>query len=435
MKIHTKRNDIKTVSWAFYDFGNSAFSTTVMSGFFPIFFKSYWNDGASAVETTARLGTATSIVSLIVALVTPTLGSMVDLRGSKKKFLMIFMLIGVICTAWLSIVGKGLWVQAAVAYGTAMLAFSSSSVFYDSLLPSLGKGTHLDYASSLGFSLGYLGGGLLFLINVLMYLKPTVFGLADAVAAVQMSFMTVAIWWLVFTLPLLFFVPEPLRKTTHVEKIHLIKLTIKSIKQIRQTLLSLFKNKNLFLFMLSYWLYIDGVYTVMTMAVDYGVAIGFQSEHLITALLITQFIGFPFTYLFGILTRGYGCRKPILVCIVIYSFGVLAATQMTNVIHFYMLACMIGMVQGGVQSLSRSLFANMIPEDSSGEYFGLFNLIGKFASIFGPLIVAIVAKITNNSAMGIGGIVILFIFGGLLLLKVKEPEMQETVIIPTKPAH
>ncbi len=418
-----KRFDKKIMSWAFYDFGNSAFSTTVMAGFFPIFFKSYWSDGASAIDTTARLGSSVSLASFLIAILTPFLGAMVDLKESKKKFLLFFVLIGVFSTAWLSWVGRGGWVEAAVCYGIGMMAFSAAGVFYDSLLPSLGKGTQLDYASSLGFSLGYLGGGILFLINVLMYLKPELFGIETPILAVQLSFLSVAVWWLLFTFPLLFNVPEPVNKFLSLEKLSVFQLTMKSIRQLKTTFSQLYVNKNLFIFILAYWLYIDGVYTVMTMAVDYGVAIGFQAQHLISALLITQFIGFPFTYIFGTLTRGYGCKKPILVCIGIYIIGVLAATQMSNVIHFYMLATMIGMVQGGVQSLSRSLFANMIPENASGEYFGFFNLIGKFASIFGPLIVAIFTKLTNNSAMGIGGISVLFIIGGLLLTQVKEPNL------------
>lgn len=416
-----RQNDKKTISWALYDFGNSAFSTTVMAGFFPLFFKSYWSDGASAIDTTARLGTSISLASLIIALITPTLGAMADLTAKKKRFLFIFMVIGVLSTALLGTLGQGMWMQATLWYGLAMTAFSASSVFYDSLLPSLGKGTQLDYASSLGFSLGYLGGGLLFAVNVLMYLKPELFGIADGISAVKLSFFSVAVWWFVFSLPLAKNVPEPAIHPSRMSEQGLWGLTLASIVQLKSTLADLAKNKNLLIFVIAYWLYIDGVYTVMTMAVDYGLSIGIESKHLIAALLVIQFIGFPCTYLFGIITDRFNCRKPILVCIVIYGIGVLAATQMKSIVHFYLLATMVGMVQGGVQSLSRSLFANLIPEEASGEYFGLFNLVGKFASILGPLLIAFFTTITRSSSLGIAGLVILFVSGGWLLTMVKEP--------------
>lgn len=428
-------NDKKTISWALYDFGNSAFSTTVMAGFFPLFFKGYWSDGASAIDTTARLGTSISFSSLIIALMTPTLGAMVDLNANKKKILLVFMILGVISTAWLSTIEKGLWIQAMICYGLAMTAFSASSVFYDSLLPSLGRGTQLDYASSLGFSLGYLGGGLLFLVNVLMFLFPQRFGIESSEAAVKISFLTVAIWWFIFSMPLMFNVPEPELKKKNSLGNNIWALTKASLVQLKWTILDLTKNKNLMIFMVAYWLYIDGVYTVMTMAVDYGISIGIESKHLISALLIIQFIGFPCTYIFGIVTHRFNCRKPILVCIAIYGIGVIAATQMTNLTHFYILASVIGMVQGGVQSLSRSLFANLIPEQASGEYFGLFNLVGKFASILGPLIIAVFTQITRSSSLGIGGLVILFIGGGWLLAMVKEPHEIQKITTITKAAH
>ena len=197
------------------------------------------------------------------------------------------------------------------------------------------------------------------------------------------------------------------------------------MKQLFETLKELSKNQNLFLFLIAYWFYIDGVFTVLTMAVDYGISLGLDSKHLITALLITQFIGFPFAYMFGKVTKIWGCRKPILICILIYSIAVICATQMKTALHFYLLATMIGMVQGGVQALSRSLFAKMISEKASGEYFGLFNLVGKFASILGPLIVAMGVRITGKPHLGLSGLVVLFIIGGGLLVFVKEPSCKK----------
>ncbi len=410
-------------SWAMYDWANSSFATTIMAGFFPVFFKNYWSHGADAITTTARLGTAISISSLIIALMSPTLGVIADLRGVKKIFCFVFMFVAVAMCFWMGFIPAGDWVSAIMAYGIAMMAFNATCVFYDSLLPSVASNKDMDYASSLGYSLGYLGGGVLFAINVLMYLKPDFFGLADGVQAVKVSFFTVGVWWIIFSLPLAKNVKE--EKPPHSTE-SILKLSAKSVQELTLTLIKLIKNKNLLYFLLAYWMYIDGVYTVMTMAVDYGISLGLESSDLITALLLTQFIGFPFALLFGLVTKRFGCRMPILICIGIYSVAVVLATQMSTAVHFYLLAAVIGMVQGGVQSLSRSLFARMIPAQNSGEYFGLFNLIGKFASILGPLLVAFGVTISGNSRMGMLGLLILFIFGGALLFFVQEPHHSES---------
>lgn len=411
----------KIFSWALYDFGNSAYSTTVMAGFFPIFFKTYWSGGADAVVTTARLGTVISVSSLVMALLSPTLGVIADLKGIKKIFWMIFTFIGVVSCAWMGFIPAGDWADAMYAYGVAMMAFNAASVFYDSLLPYVASVRNLDFASSLGYAMGYLGGGVLFLVNVLMYLFPASFGLPDGVTAVKYSFYMVAVWWLIFSFPLAKNIPEP---TVEASPHNIFRLTGESLRTLKRTFLSLVHEKNLLLFIVAYWLYIDGVYTVMTMAIDYGIAIGFAAEDLIAALLITQFIGFPCAYYFGTVTKRWGAKKPILVCIFIYSLTVIAATYMATAWHFYLLATVIGMVQGGVQSLSRSMFARMIRKEESGEYFGLFNLVGRFASILGPLVVAFAVTVTGSSRMGMVGLLILFLIGAGLLAKVSEPGKQ-----------
>ncbi|MDG0817597.1 MFS transporter [Bdellovibrio svalbardensis] len=408
----------KIFSWALYDWANSTYSTTVMAGFFPVFFKSFWSQGADAVTTTARLGTAISVSSLIVALLSPTLGVIADLRGFKKLLCLVFMVVGVFSCAWMSFIPAGDWWSAIIAYGIAMMAFNASCVFYEALLPFVADVGDLDYASALGYSLGYLGGGILFLINVLMYLNPSWFGLRDGIQGVQVSFLSVALWWFVFSYPLAKNVPEP---ETVISKDSIWKLTAQSVRTLRVTFKELLHEKNLLTYMVAYWLYIDGVYTVMTMAVDFGMAIGLESKDLIAALLITQFIGFPCAYYFGTVTKRWGTKGPILFCIGIYGVTVIAATMMSQAWHFYLLAMVIGMVQGGVQALSRSLFARMAPKEQSGEYFGLFNLVGRFASILGPLVVAVGVTVTGNSRLGMVGLLILFISGGWLLAKVKEP--------------
>lgn len=405
-------------SWALYDWANSAFATTVMAGFFPIFFKQYWSQGVDAIVTTARLGTVISVSSLVMACLSPTLGVVADLKGYKKHFCFYFTVIGVLSCVWLGLIPMGGWETAMWAYGIGMLGFNAACVFYESLMPHVAKPEDMDYASSLGYAMGYLGGGVLFLLNVLMYLNPHWFGIADGVTAVRISFVTVAVWWAVFSIPLFRRIPEP---ATQISSDSVWKLTQASLATFKKTARNLRAEPNLLIFMIAYWLYIDGVYTVMTMAVDYGVSIGLESKDLIAALLITQFIGFPCAYYFGILTGRFGTKKPILVCIALYAVAVIAATWMSQAWHFYLLATMIGMVQGGVQSLSRSMFGRMIRKEESGEYFGFFNLVGRFASILGPVVVAVGVTVTGNSRMGMMGLLILFISGGWLLAKVKEP--------------
>lgn len=412
--------DKKIFSWALYDWANSSFSTTVMAGFFPVFFKKYWSAGVDATITTAQLGTVLSVSSLIIAVLSPTLGVMADLRGAKKRFCALFMLMGAACCVWMSFIPEGGWVQAMMAYGIAMVAFAASCVFYDSILPSIARGVAMDDASSFGYAIGYLGGGVLFAFNVVMYLMPEWFGISDGVMAVKISFASVAVWWVGFSIPLWKNVPEP--EVDPVESKSLFATTVQSIVGLKSTLADLVKNRDLFFFMIAFWLYIDGIYTVMTMAVDFGLAIGLESSHLIAALLLVQFVGFPFTWLFGKLTGRFGCRKPILFCIFVYSVMVLLATQMSTALHFYLLATVIGAVQGGVQSLSRSLLGHMVPAHRTGEFFGFFNLIGKFASIVGPMLVAITVLATGNSRLGMVGLLILFVAGGAFLWQVREPD-------------
>ncbi|MBL7545876.1 MAG: MFS transporter [Bdellovibrionaceae bacterium] len=409
----------KVLSWGFYDWANSAYATTVMAGFFPVFFKNYWSQGFSAVDTTAKLATTVSVSSLLIALISPTLGAVADHKNQKKMFLIFFMLIGVMMTAWLAFIPAGSWFVAAFVYGIGMMAYNASCVFCDALLPSVARKQNLDFASSLGYAMGYLGGGILFAINVFMYLKPELFGFTSGVAAVQFSFISVAVWWFVFSVPLMFFVKEDKQEVS--SKQSWWDLTCRSFLSLRGTLREIRQDKNLFLFMVAFWLYIDGVYTVITMAVDYGISLNFESKDLIAALLITQFVGFPATYVYGAIAKKWGCRKPILFCIIVYALTVILASQMRTPMHFYILAAVIGLVQGGVQSLSRSLFAKMISEEKSGEYFGFMNLIGKFASVLGPVIVALTVLIVKKSEYGLMGLIVLFAAGGYLLMKVDEP--------------
>jgi len=422
--------------WAMYDWANSAFATTVMAGFFPIFFKQYWSYGVDVNVSTAQLGFGNSIASLLVALMAPILGAIADKGSARKKFLIFFAYLGVLMTACLFLVGKGEWAWAIFVYAMGIVGFSGANVFYDSLLPTVAGKDNVDYISGLGFAMGYLGGGLLFLINVLMTLMPEKFGLADSGEAVRYSFISVAIWWGVFTIFTILWVPEEKTAGASREGGNFI---ADGFRQIIGTFKKVRHLKTIFLFLLAYWFYIDGVDTIIRMAVDYGMSIGFASNDLIIALLVVQFVGFPSALVFGKLGQKWGVRKAIYLAIGIYMFIVVWGTMMTVKQEFYILAVMIGLVQGGIQALSRSYYSRLIPREQSAEYYGFYNMLGKFAAIVGPALMGVVGLIARRLLMpptptpgqiehvgqlasrwSIGSVLILFLIGAILFYFVDE---------------
>ena len=404
------------IAWAFYDWANSAFATTVMAAFFPIFFSQYWSAGSST-ETTFFLGLGNSIESLVVAALAPVLGAIADRGSYRKRLLIFFAFLGALMTATLSFIAVGMWPVAMMVYIIANVGFAGANTLYDSLLPSVASEKRVDFVSSLGYSLGYIGGGLLFLLNVLMYISPSTFGLADGVAAVKVSYLMVGIWWADFSLPLIIFVKEPKG-----ERLSLFTAVHDGFSQIRRTLGALGRLRNTGLFLVAYWCYIDGVDTIIRMATDYGTAIGFSSESMIVALLITQFVAFPLAILYNIFGHKVGIRKALLVAVGGYSVIAVLGFFMTKEIHFYLLACCIGLFQGGIQALSRSYYSRLIPTEHSSEFYGFFNMLGKFAAIIGPLLIGVVSLITGEQRYGILSLIILFIVGGVLLAKVDEKD-------------
>lgn len=406
----------KVLSWALYDWANSVFYTTVMAGFFPVFFKKYWNTEATVSQSTERLGLILAISGFCLAILSPWLGVLSDYRRSKKKFLAFFMVCGAFATMGLFFVPQGDWFSAAVLYGFAFFSAAASVVFNDSLIVGVTTPDKYDKVSSFAFSLGYLGGGLLFLVNVLMFQKPDFFGLSSGAEGVRWSFLTVAIWWLLFSIPNFLFVPEPEAMPTNETA---ARLFVKSMNELKKTFLELFSQKNLFLFIVAYWFYIDGVATVMSMAVDFGISIGFEAADLIKSLLIVQFVGFPAAYCTGWLATKYGSKKVIIGCLLIYVGVVMGASVMNKPEHFYFMAVLIGLAQGGVQALSRSLFAYLIPSEKAGEYFGFFNLLGKFASVLGPLLMAVTARVFGHPQKTILSLLLLFVCGIYFLTRVQ----------------
>jgi len=406
-----------------YDWANSAYATTVMAGFFPLFFKEYYSSGSDVIVSTTQLGIANSLSSLIVVLMAPLLGAIADAGSFKKKFLFLFAYLGILMSAALSMVSQGDWQMAAFIYVLGNIGFMASNTFYDSLLPNVAGDDKVDYVSGLGFALGYLGGGILFALNVFMVQKPELFGLSDMTEAIKVSFVSVALWWALFSLPLMLFVKEHAPKVQR----NLRQNIVAGYRQIIITFKKVSHLKGLLLFLVAYWLYIDGVDTIIRMAVDYAMAIGFDPNALILALLIVQFVGFPATLLFAKLADVWDTKKALYLAIFSYIFITIGASLMQEEYQFYLLAVAIAMVQGGIQALSRSYYARMIPSEQAGEFFGFFNFLGKFATILGPLMIGFVATLTESSRLGIASVASFFIIGGILLYFVDEEKIAKEV--------
>jgi len=412
-------DDNKSIwSWAMYDWANSAFATTVMAGFFPLFFKGYWANPDNPAESTFTLGLANSAASVIVAAMAPFLGAVADRGSAKKRFLFLFTFLGCVMTGGLWLVARGDWPLAVAFYVAANVGFSGGMSFYDSLLPGVASEKRVDYASSLGYALGYIGGGLLFLLNVLMYLKPALFGIADGPTAIRLAFLSVALWWAIFSLPVFLFVAEPAVG----DPVPLGRAFALGWRQLAGTLREIRRLRVVGLFLLAYWLYIDGVDTIIRMAVDFGMSLGFPASALITALLMVQFIAFPATLLYLKIAGRLGVKRAILIAVAGYCGITLIGYFMDRQWHFFALAAGVALFQGSVQALSRSLYSRIIPANKAAEFYGFYNMLGKFAAVIGPAMLGSVALLTGNIRYGIISILILFIAGGWLLTRVDIAE-------------
>ena len=417
MEPTSKKLNKSAWSWALYDWANSAFATTVMAGFFPIFFKSYWASSLSDAESTFAIGSINSLVGLLIAFSAPILGAFADAGDSKRKFLFSFIFLGVIATGYLFFIPESSWKLAVIFYGIGVIGFSGGNIFYDSLLVTVSKEKERNRVSALGFSLGYLGGGILFLLNVVMFLYPNWFGLEDQIEAVLWSFLLVAVWWFIFSLPIYLNVKEP-RQNSNNKKINTI--IADAFGNLLNTARSIKKFKSAVIFLLAYFLYMDGVDTIIRMATSYGSDIGLSATSMIQALLLTQFIGFPATLVFGYYADKFGYKYSLSFAIIVYIIVVLFSSQMDTALEFYMVASVIGLVQGGVQAISRSFFSTLIPGNKAAEFFGFYNFIGKSSVFLGPFMVSGIALITGSPSYGILSLLILFIPGLILLWLVPE---------------
>jgi UMF1 family MFS transporter len=405
-----------TFSWALYDWANSAYATIVLAGFFPLFFKQYWSDATDVSTSTFQLGLTNSIASTVIVILAPVLGAIADASNSKKRLLLIFAVLGILMTAGLYFVAQDETYLALSLFALSVIGFSGSIIFHDALIIDVCEEDSYDKVSAFAYAAGYLGGGLLFAFDVYMTLNPADFGFASSADAVKFSFLTVSVWWFLFSLPLFFNVPEV--KTR--KAVQFRKAIFNGFKQLKTTFTNIKKLKMVLLFLCAYWLYIDGVDTIIRMAVDYGLSLGFESTDLIIALLITQFVGFPAAIGFAYLANYIGAKNGILIGIVVYLLVTVWASQIQVVSEFYILAIIIGLVQGGVQALSRSFYAGIIPKRQSAEFFGFYNMLGKFAAVLGPIMMGLVSLTTQSPRLSILSVSFLFIAGGILLYYVDE---------------
>jgi UMF1 family MFS transporter len=415
-KILTK----KVITWALYDWANSAFALSVLAVLFPLVLGNYWgvDDGGSAA--TIRLGWITFSASLIVFLLAPVLGTIADTGGYRKRFLVLFAIIGAVTTAGLGFVGQGGWPLALGLYLVASVGFYSSTVFYDSLLIDVTEPRNFNFVSTLGFSVGYLGGAALLALHLWMLKSPQSFGLESSTEAFSYAFISVGIWWLLFLLPLLFFVPE--RHSSLEVASHPIRAAYEELKS---TVQKISQYRNVMIFLGAYWLYIGGVFTVIFMAVNYGQRLGFEDSDLVMALLIANIVGFPATLIFGFLAHRFGAKKGLYVGLLAYVGACLWAIQMTEVREFYVMSVIIGMVQGGAQGLSRSVYATLIPAEQPGEFFGFYSMTTKLAHVLGPAMVAIAAMLSDDPKWVLLTLMPLFLAGAFLLALVRMPVIED----------
>ena len=398
-----------TLAWAMYDWANSAFATVVLAGFFPIFYRQQWASSLPDAEITFTLALANSVSGVLLILFAPLLGSLVDAGGRRKRFLLSFAFFGAGMTLLLGLLPAGEWRTACVVYAAAASAFMFGNVFYDALLIEVSGRGDYERVSSLGYALGYAGGGLLFALLSALYLGAERFGIAAPETVMRGGFYAAGLWWLVFTLPLLWWLPERRRAGDWVRE---------GVRRFTTTLGLLRSNRELLWFLLAYWLYIDGVGTIIRMAVDYGYALGFGAGHLVTALLAVQFVGVPATLLFGRFAARVGARRALFTGIAVYVVVCTWAAAIETLAGFYALALLIGLVQGGVQAQSRSLFSRLAPAGRITQLFGVYNLLGRFAVIVGPLVLGWVGLLTGSPRFGILSVAVLFIAGAAVLCKV-----------------
>ena len=404
-----------------YDWANSAFQTTIVAAVFPIYFHKVAAFGLAPAEATSRFAWATTIAILIVAIVAPLLGAIADYAAMKKKLLAVFLGIGVVATLAMYWIESGDWKFALVLFVVGNVGVAGSIVFYESLLPHLVREGELDRVSSAGYAVGYLGGGALLAVNLLMIQKPALFGIPDAGVGTRLSLASVGVWWLVFSIPLFRSVPEPARRVEADEKPRGNALT-SGASRLVETFRELRRYRQAFLLLVAFLLYNDGIQTIVRMATTYGAELNIDDSAMILALLITQFIGVPFAFLFGSIAGKIGAKRAVFAGLAVYAGITILGYYMKNATEFLALAVLVGMVQGGTQALSRSLFASMIPRHKSSEFFAFFGVFERYAGILGPAVFAWVVEHSGTSRNAILSVILFFVIGAAILMFVDVDE-------------
>tara|TARA_X000000368_G_C22996050_1_gene696672 strand:- start:97 stop:1332 length:1236 start_codon:yes stop_codon:yes gene_type:complete len=402
-------------AWISYDLGNSAFATTVLAAFFPLFFPGFWGEGLTEDQSASYILWTVAISNFILFISAPVIGALTDINNSTKKIFIVFTMISIICVGILFLTKQGMWISALVFFGVANYFFSAGNILYDKILVKITSPDRFSKISGFGYAWGYFGGGFLFLINALMFMFWKKLGFSNEDEASLFAFLTVSIWWLIFLLPLAITYKEDKVIKYNTKQ----NLFLESLKKTYMTIRSISENKKIFLFLLAFFLYIDGVHTVMSSAVLYAGLVGLESTAIIIGLLIVQFVAFPFTIFWAYIADRYNDKLVINLSIIIYIGVVIFSLTLNSAVEFYILAALVGSVQGGIQASSRSFFASIIPEEKSGEFFGFFNMFGKAGAFIGPTLVAISLS-PQNVQLGLLPVILLFVSGGIILLKVKN---------------
>lgn len=416
-------------SWALYDWANSAYSIVVVTAIFPLYFKASATEaGIAGATSTAYWGYANSFATLIISILAPLLGTIADFRGFKKRFFAFFAGLGVVFTMLLAVVPTDQWFILLICFIVTTIGFGGANIFYDAFLVDVTTDERMNRVSANGFALGYIGSTIPFVIAIAIIIlaQQEIIPLAVSVAS-QIAFVITALWWGLFTMPML----KNVEQKYYVERVSNPVST--SFKKLFMTLKNIKAYRPLFLFLLAYFFYIDGVHTVFTMSTAYGVDLGISSTTLLIVLFVTQIVAAPFTVLYGKLSEKFNEKKMILVAILIYIFICSYAYFLDSAFDFWILAMLVGTSQGGIQALSRSYFARLVPKNSSNEFFGFYSIFGKFAAIAGPLLVGVTAQITGSTNSGVFSLIILFIVGGILLLRVPYSSgEQSNITVETK---
>lgn len=415
MDTSSQKTFTKTVkSWIAYDAGNSAFATTVVAAFFPIFYLEFWASTMPKVEASIYLNWTLVICNTLILLSGPVIGAYTDINRSTKSALNIFTIIGALFVGSLFFIDIGSWLYALIFFGIANYCFCVAQIPYDKILTKITSPNNFSIISNQGYAWGYFGGGALFLLNALMSIYPSSFGLASQAEAIRVSFLMVSIWWLLFLIPLFLNFKE-----TKTEQ-HSISVFSSSFKNIFNTLKSVYQYKNAFLFLIAFFLFIDGAHTVIYLASTFALNLGLETSSIIQALILVQFVAFPATLLWGYVANKYGDKLVLYITIASYICIIVYSTTLSSAFEFYLLAAWVGFVQGGIQGSSRGMFGKLIPKEKAGEFFGLYNVMGRAGAILGPLMVGTLLTLYGNVRIALLPIAVLFIIGGLLLTRVKN---------------